>query len=151
MKPVKWEPINKKKLIVCSGYCLVEFVASLVFLFAYTTRPTITDLFCYTGIIMMILWWPTIVTINVIEKRNGGMLFSYELIESWRKKTIKEKVITIVICIIILILIPPVLFVLMYIYGMIEKLLDFFVQLVFWGIFFGIAGFIMLIGKIFHL
>ena len=79
------------------------------------------------------------------------MLFCYELIESWRKKTIKEKVITIVICIIILILIPPVLFVLMYIYGMIEKLLDFFVQLVFWGIFFGIAGFIMLIGKIFHL
>ena len=100
---------------------------------------------------MMILWWPTIVTINVIEKRNGGTLSSYKFIENWRKKTIKEKLVAIIICIIILILIPPVLFVLMYIYGMIEKLLDFFVQLIFWGFFFGIAGFIMLIGKIFHL
>lgn len=86
--------------------------------------------------------------IDAIEKRKGGKLHSYELLEKWHRRTKKEWLEGLLLAIIVA---PIVIFLSIYVIPVVDKILDFFVQLVFWGFFFGIAGFIMLIGKIFRL
>lgn len=149
MKKAKRKIVNKK-IIVRSGWCLWEFISLLPFLFLFsnTGLPTLADFLCFTCIIGMFIWIPTIMAIDAIEKRKGGKLHSYELLEKWHRRTKKEWLEGLLLAIIVA---PIAIFLSIYVIPVVDKILDFFVQLIFWGIFFGIAGFIMLIGKIFHL